>query len=171
MKNKKTILGIAAITTGLSAGLFYGFSVGVNPGLKRLSDRNYVKGMQAINEDIQKNPFFLAGFLGAAIFLPFAAYAYRHSADGRRLYLLIIASALYMIGPIGITGAKNVPLNDSLAAVPVDRTSDEKLAAIRSGYAEPWNKWHTARTVIGTLALVAVVAASVPSKNDEQTNK
>lgn len=164
-------MGIATIATGLSAGLFYGFSVGVNPGLKRLSDRNYVKGMQAINEDIQKNPIFLAGFLGAAIFLPLAAYAYRHSANGRKMYLLIIASALYMIGPVGITAAKNVPLNDSLAGVDIDRTSNEKLATIRKNYAEPWNKWHGIRTLIGALALVAVVAASVSSQDNEQSKK
>ncbi|MBA2713222.1 MAG: hypothetical protein H0U55_06670, partial [Rubrobacteraceae bacterium] len=58
-------LGLATLSTGLVAGVFYAYSVSVNLGLAAQPDESYVATMQAINERIQ-NPLFFASFFGAA---------------------------------------------------------------------------------------------------------
>ncbi|WP_426059260.1 hypothetical protein [Hymenobacter sp. B1770] len=52
---------MATVSTGLVAGVYYGFSVAVNPGLARLPAPAYIAAMQAINDVIQ-NPVFAASF-------------------------------------------------------------------------------------------------------------
>lgn len=58
MKIKNIVLTVAAITTGLIAGLFFGYQVSVIPAFKTLSDVNYIAAMQAINTAIPQDPFF-----------------------------------------------------------------------------------------------------------------
>jgi uncharacterized membrane protein len=62
----------AAITLGLSAGLFYTYSASVMLGLGRSDDRTFVQAMQNINVAII-NPWFMAHFLGALFFTGVAA--------------------------------------------------------------------------------------------------
>src|SRR3954469_7161010 len=61
------MLGAATLTTGLVAGVFYAYSVSVDPGLAAQSDASYIATMQEINERIQ-NPLFFASFIGAVLF-------------------------------------------------------------------------------------------------------
>jgi len=68
MKFKNIVLAVAAITTGLIAGLFFGYQVSVIPAFRTLSDVNYIAAMQAINIAIPQDPFFEFSFLGAAVF-------------------------------------------------------------------------------------------------------
>lgn len=71
----------ATVAMGLSAGLFYTFSVGVMPGLGRTDARTFVIAMQQINVAIL-NPWFLLAFLGAPA-LTIVAGALHLRADGR----------------------------------------------------------------------------------------
>src|SRR4051812_25032073 len=114
------ILGLTATTTALMSGLFYAFSWAVMPGLKRLPDAGYVAAMQSINRAIQ-NPVFFAAFLGTALLLPLSTYlAYSHPKPvSLRFWLLLVASAVYIIGVIGVTIGGNVPLNETLDAFDV----------------------------------------------------
>ena len=61
-------LFIALILSGLSAGLFYAWSVSVIPGTKRVPDLVYLEAMQAINRAILNPAFFLV-FFGSLILL------------------------------------------------------------------------------------------------------
>src|SRR5579884_425500 len=111
MKFKNIVLAAAAISTGLIAGLFFGYQVSVIPAFKTLSDVDYIAAMQAINIAIPQDPFFEFSFLGAAVFLPVAAYLHRSIPGSRQFPLLIGATLLYIIGTLGVTMAANVPLN------------------------------------------------------------
>ena len=62
------VLGAAALTMGLLAGLFYAYSVSVMPGLGQADDRTLVDGMQQINDAIE-NPVFFVSFLGAPVLI------------------------------------------------------------------------------------------------------
>ena len=62
-QKKQLILLLATVTTGLIAGLFYTFSVAINPGLSALSDANYIAAMNSINKVIE-NPVFFFSFFG-----------------------------------------------------------------------------------------------------------
>jgi uncharacterized membrane protein len=163
MNLKKIILLLAATTTGLSAGLFFGFQVSIIPAFTTLPDRQYIEAMQAINIAIQ-NPVFLFAFVGAAIFLPVAAYMYRGTPRSPQFTLLLAAALLYIIGAFGITSAINVPMNDTLAAFSLHASSAQAAAAARTAFENPWNTWHLIRTLasIGSFIL-AIVACFSPN--------
>ncbi|MGN7820038.1 anthrone oxygenase family protein [Chitinophaga sp. 22536] len=154
MNAKQIVLILAVLTTGLLTGIFFGFEVAINPAFARLDDAQYIIAMQAIN-DVIVNPVFIFVFLGAAVLLPVAAF----QQQGRRKSLLWVAAALYIIGVLAITSVCNVPLNDALAKVQVAGASAQQLKTAREGFAEPWNRWHTIRTIAGIVATIIAIAA------------
>jgi uncharacterized membrane protein len=162
MNLKNTVLTLAAITTGLSAGLFFGYQVSVIPAFKTLSDANYIAAMQAINVIIPQDPFFEFNFLGAALFLPVAAYLHRSLPGSLRFPLLVAAALLYILGTLGTTMAANVPLNDTLAAFSLHSSTPQQAALARSAFEGPWNSWNLIRTLasVGSLVLVIVACLS-----------
>ena len=66
----------STLSSGLTAGLFFGWAVSVIPGTTKVSDRNYVATMQSINVAII-NPIFMLSFLGTAVVLV-AGAAFHH---------------------------------------------------------------------------------------------
>lgn len=166
MSAPRKLLAITTLATALSAGTFFAFSVAINPAFSKLSDEEYITGMQAINRDIQ-NPLFFLVFFGAAVLLPLTAYLFHRSGDGRTFKLLLAASVLYTIGTVGVTAAANVPLNERLDKVNVATSSTSERADQRSAYVSPWNAWHAVRTVTAVAALSAVIVAyAFPSRKD-----
>ena len=84
------VLGAAALTMGLLAGLFYAYSVSVMPGLAQADDRTLVDAMQHINEAIE-NPVFLLTFFGAPLLAVAALILERRSAAlGCLAYALLL---------------------------------------------------------------------------------
>ncbi|MBC9911590.1 DUF1772 domain-containing protein [Chitinophaga varians] len=163
MNAKQIVLILAVVTTGLLTGIFFGFEVAINPAFARLEDVQYLLAMQAIN-DVIVNPVFLFVFLGAAIFLPVAAF----QQHGRKKSLLWIAAALYIVGVLGITSVCNVPLNDTLAKVQVAGASADQLKLARESFAEPWNRWHTIRTIAGIVATVIAIVACLQKETGKK---
>jgi uncharacterized membrane protein len=148
----------AAITLGLSAGLFYAYSASVMLGLGRSDDRTFVQAMQNINVAII-NPWFMVHFVGALVLTAFAA-ALHVPKDGRAVLPWILAAlALYLV-VIVVTGTQNVPMNDALEAARGAGTP-EALAAAREAFEEPWMRWNVVRSVASTGALGCIVWALV----------
>src|SRR5918998_5481713 len=95
----------AAITLGLSAGLFYTYSASVMLGLGRSDDRTFVQAMQNINVAII-NPWVMAHFIGALVLTALTA-ALHIPKDGRAvLPWILLALALYLVAII-VTGTQN----------------------------------------------------------------
>jgi len=113
MQGKTIALALATTSTALVAGVFYGFSVSVNPAFTRLPDPAYIAAMQAINDAIQ-NPVFAASFFGAPLLLPLATALHARRPFSRRFLFLGAAAAIYLIGVLGVTAAANIPLNEAL---------------------------------------------------------
>lgn len=154
VQGKPIVLALATVVTGLVAGVYYGFSVAVNPGLARLPAPAYIAAMQAINEVIV-NPVFAASFFGAPLLLPLAAVLYASGPYRRRFRLLVAATVVFWVGSLGVTVVGNIPLNDTLAAFPLATATPAQAVAARAQFLEPWNRWHTLRTLasVGALAL------------------
>lgn len=172
MNLKKTVLTVAATTTGLSAGLLYAYQVSVIPAFKTLSDDEYIAAMQSINVAIQ-NPVFGFNFLGTAIFLPIAAYLHRSTPGSLRFKLLVAATLLYIVGTLGITIGANVPLNDTLAKFSLQSSTPKQVATARAAFQDPWNDWHMIRTFasIGSLILVIVACLSPSTVSLSQSKR
>lgn len=137
------------IATGLYAGLFYTFAVGVMIGLHRVDDRTFVGAMQQINVGILNGWFFLS-FLGAPVLAALAVVL--HLSAGHRQALPWVAAGFVLAAAAFIiTVALNVPLNDALnAAGDPDQITD--LAAVRASFEATWVRWNVVRAVTSTVA-------------------
>jgi len=58
--------------------------------------------------------------------------------------LLVAAFLIYLIGGIGVTGVRNVPWNDRLAAVDADASDHH---GIWRDYLTTWTRWNHIRTL------------------------
>ena len=138
---------ITLILTGLSAGIFFAWSVTVIPGTKVVSDKTYLETMQNVNMKII-NPVFFVIFFGPA---PLLIYSALDLAP-----LKVAAAVSYFIGPLGITMTKNVPLNDTLEAKDLTKMSVAEEKDFREKYENKWNFWHYTRTAISVLSFVLI---------------
>ncbi|MDN5861738.1 MAG: DUF1772 domain-containing protein [Pseudonocardia sp.] len=123
------------------------------PGLGQLPDAEFIDAFQAIHRAIM-NPLFIGGaFMGGAASLVAATAAHRRESG--RFRLLAAASAVYVLGVVGVTIAGNVPLNEKLAKLSAATASGAEMAAARSDFEAPWNRLHLVRTgaAVGSLVL------------------
>ena len=161
---KSIILFGAVVLTGLSAGLFYAWSVSVIPGTQEVVDTTYLETMQSINRTILNPAFFLI-FFGSIIFLSIGSI-YQFNSDKTTFWLMLIASILYLIGTVGITALGNVPLNNQLDLLNLNELTSQKLSVFRNFYEDKWNRLHLIRTIfaVGSF-LLSLLAVFTHSKN------
>ena len=127
---KSIIMLGAVVLTGLSAGLFYAWSVSVIPGTRKVVDLTYLETMQSINRAIL-NPAVFVVFLGSLLFLGVATIYEFHS--NKWVFGFLLASSItYLFGTIGVTGLGNVPLNDQLEALKIAETSSKQISEVRA---------------------------------------
>lgn len=155
-----TLLGSSIVATGLMSGLWYGWTVSVIPGTKRVADVNYVDAMQNINRAII-NPGFIIPFMGIPVLIGAAAYAQFRAGDNRRGWILIGAAGTYVVGVLGVTIAGNVPLNDALDNFKLGTSTDSAISSRRTTYETPWNRWHYLRTAGNLAAFALTTVASI----------
>jgi uncharacterized membrane protein len=136
----------AILTTGLTAGLFFTFSVAVMPALAASSDKTYVEAMRKINIAII-NPLFLTCFLGALV-LGLLALVLHIPKDGRQALPWIIAGVVCYSAVIMITGGANIPLNNELEKL----GAAGDIAGARQHFENAWVAWNIVRTVFNIAA-------------------
>lgn len=157
---KQTLLLLSIISSGLVGGLLYGWTVSVLPGLRRITDTNYVSTMQSINRQII-NPLFTIPYIIAPAILAVAAVVHFRAGQNRRAGLLASASVTYLVGVIGVTFGGNIPLNNTLDAFDLGSSGANAITSVRSHYEGRWNSWHYARTVASVVAFSLTTAAAV----------
>ncbi|KAA2253823.1 DUF1772 domain-containing protein [Solihabitans fulvus] len=152
------VLVAATIAMGLVAGLFYAFSCAVMLGLRQSDDRTFVTAMQKINVAIL-NGWFMASFVGALL-LSILAVVLHLRGDLRAVLPWTIAAVVLYLVTFIVTGAINVPLNDTLAAAG-DPGGIPDLAAVRAQFESTWVQWNLVRAVTSTLAFGCLTWALV----------
>jgi uncharacterized membrane protein len=145
----------AAIGCGLVAGIFFAFSFFVMAALGRLPSDHGIAAMNSINVTVI-NPMFILAFFGtAALCLAASAgVALRWTASSGTLVLL--ASVIYLVGCIGVTMLRNVPLNNALAAATL---GTPEAAAMWTRYLSEWTFWNTVRTATPIVSAVLFTVA------------
>ena len=78
------------------------------------------------------------------------------SPEGNSPALVIAGAVSYLAGVVGVTGARNVPMNDRLAAI---GAADAGAAALWDEYLTRWTAWNHVRTVASLAAAVALTVA------------
>jgi len=158
------LLIITTVTAALVAGLFYGWSCSVIPGLSRIGDKEYVSAMQSINKAIL-NPVFFAGFIGTLFLLPICSYCHFTKPGSLRFWLLLAATVTYTVGVFGVTMFGNVPLNDKLAMFDIEYGSAEQISLARKNFEVNWNNFNLVRTIFAILTTILLIIACVQSPN------
>lgn len=150
---------LSILSTGLVAGLMYGWTTSVLPGLRHVDDRTYLTTMQTINRRII-NPAFTVPFTITPVILAVAAVVFFNAGQTRQGWLLATSAATYALGVIGVTVGGNIPLNNDLDTFDLHVATDETRDQQRRRYEGPWNRWHYARTAasVGALTLAATAA-------------
>jgi len=151
---------LAAVLTGLFAGLFLSFSMAVMPGLARAGDRAMVEAMQGINTAIL-NPLFALVFVGAPVAAAGTAALYASAGSVGPLVWSGAGAALLLVAVV-VTFAVNVPRNNSLdQAGAAEHLQDPK--AVRAAFEPVWVRWNHVRSLVSVAALVCSVTALLPA--------
>ncbi|MDZ5448245.1 DUF1772 domain-containing protein [Labrys sp. ZIDIC5] len=141
---------LAAIGSGLVAGIFFAFSNFVMPALGRVAPTSGIAAMQAINVTVI-NPGFMLAFMGTAVLclaLALGSWLWLGEWSGK---LLLLASLVYLIACIGVTMGLNVPLNDALAVL---QPETAQAGQLWQRYLVDWTFWNHVRTAASALAMV-----------------
>lgn len=137
----------------LVAGFLFGFAIVAMPGLKRLTDREFIRAFQGMDRIIQNNhPLFILVWGGSALLLMIAAAFGAGQLTGGARLLLIAAMLIFMLGVHIPTVTINVPLNNRLQTVDVAATNATAHTAARNDFEPRWNQWNRIRTVCASVA-------------------
>lgn len=113
--------------------------------------------MQSINREILNPGFFLVffGSLIALICSTLVAYGDNPKVFG----YLLAATMVYLIGTVGITAFGNVPLNNKLESLDIEKLASGKVVEFRSYYESLWNQFHTYRMLFSILTFILTLIA------------
>src|SRR5258708_35543144 len=128
-----TLTLVAALGSGLIAGVFFAFSAFVMQSLACLPAGQGIAAMQTINIVILKSAF-MAVFLGtAAICVVALVVSFLRWHEPNAIYLLA-GSVLYLVGSLLLTIVFNLPRNDALGCiVPAHSASANQRAGYVAG--------------------------------------
>ncbi|MGE3830276.1 MAG: DUF1772 domain-containing protein [Parvibaculaceae bacterium] len=146
---------LAAIGSGLMAGLFYIFSTVIMRSLDSLPPPQGLAAMKAINITIV-NPLFLTIFLGTAVLCVALIILALLKWSGAPSVWLIAGSLIYLAGSIAVTMIFNVPLNNVIEATALDSA---QAGAVWARYMAEWVPWNHVRSVACTASLACFIMA------------
>ncbi|WP_112609451.1 DUF1772 domain-containing protein [Rhizobium sp. WW22] len=146
---------IAALSSGLLAGVYFAFSTFIMQAFARLPVDQGIAAMQSINTTIVRSPFIVLFLLTAALSIFIAVMAILYWRGGTSV-LMLAGAALYIVASFLSTMVFNVPLNDAL-----DKVNGHSAESVQlwSTYISDWTRWNHVRTVASLLAACAFVKA------------
>ncbi len=148
---------LAAVGSGLVAGIFFAFSTFIMQALGKLPPEKGIVAMQSINVTII-NPWFLPLFLGtAAVCVLVSVLAFLERPPGAMGWL-VAGSVLYVVGSLLLTMVFNVPRNNALDAV---QAGSAEGALVWADYLKTWTFWNHVRMVASLAAMGAFIMALV----------
>jgi uncharacterized membrane protein len=151
------LIVLAALGSGLIAGVFFAFSTSVMKALGKLPPNEGMAAMQNINVIIL-NPVFLGIFMGTAalsvLLIISVFFGWPHPGTA----WLLAGSILYLVGSLLVTTAFNVPMNDALASA-----TPENGAGLWADYLSRWTMWNHIRTVASLASTASFIIALIYS--------
>ncbi len=140
---------LATFLCSLVAGFLFAFAVVVMAGIKNLNDGEFIRAFQAMDGTIQnKQPIFMMVWLGSVTALIIAAALGVWHLDIAGRWLLIVATAAYLLGVQLPTFIIHIPLNNRLQSLNVDAMDEFAREAAREAFEGRCNRWNATRTVV-----------------------
>jgi len=158
---KIIILILSILFTGLTAGLCFTWSNAVTPGIGRLDNIGFLKAFQAMNRAIINGKFMIV-FMGPTVLLFLNTYLFKNT--NTVFWLFLAAAILFFVGVGLVTVFGNVPLNEILDASNLGLLSKLELQELRDKFEQPWNRWHTIRTVSSFMSFLLLLVGILYSK-------
>ncbi|MEM9365504.1 MAG: DUF1772 domain-containing protein [Planctomycetota bacterium] len=153
MGNVQITLVLATFLCSLVAGFVFAFAVVVMPGIRNLTDGEFLRSFQVMDRVIQNNqPLFLFVWLGSALALILCAGLGVFELTGLDRLLLLTATILYLFLVQLPTIAINIPLNNKLQRLDVDTLNDHEREIARTEFEPRWNRWNTIRTIFACVS-------------------
>jgi uncharacterized membrane protein len=150
-----TAVFVAALGSGLIAGVFFAFSAFVMTALARLPAAHGIAAMQSINI-VVINPVFLSVFLGTAALCVALAVTSLVLWHRQGAAYQLAGALLYFVGTYLVTMRFNVPRNNALAAVSPESADG---AALWTRYVAEWTTWNHVRTAAALAAMAMLIMA------------
>lgn len=142
---------IAVVCTGLLAGIYFGYRVGVYHALQDLTASNFVRFQRVVHvRYIKVLPVLLLSALVAAVVWLVMIWSQVGSAE----FWLVAASCCGLVLVGAMTRAVNIPLNKQLMTWDVDAPPSN----LRETWA-PWDRVNTIRTLVATAVLILETVA------------
>lgn len=152
------LLMMTAVLCTLTTGLVYTFAVVTMPGIKKLSDGEFIRAFQVMDGIIQDgHPLFMLVWVGSVLSLIATTIIGFGQLTGVPLGLLVIATALYIVGVQLPTVTINVPLNNHLQTLNVDAMDTQAQQAERRTFEARWNQSNVFRTFVGVIVSVLLM--------------
>jgi uncharacterized membrane protein len=147
------ILILATLLCALVAGLLFAFAIVIMPGLKTLTDREFIRAFQVIDGVIQNSqPVFMLVWVGSVLAVLAALVLGIGQLTRAERLLLVFSAAIYLLGVQLPTARINVPLNNQLQTLNVDAMNETERAKARAAFEPRWNRWNSIRAAIASLA-------------------
>ncbi len=152
------VLIVAAFLCSLVAGFVFAFAVVVMPGINTLKDGEFIRAFQVMDRIIQDNqPLFMLVWIGSTVALVLSAgFGVAELSGGNRL-LLVVATCLYLFVVQLPTVVVNIPLNNKLQKLDVDRMNEHEHQLARADFEPRWNRWNVIRTLFACLVSVLLM--------------
>mgnify|MGYP000468491246 FL=1 len=156
------ILILTALFSSLVAGFLFAFAIVVMPGIKNLSDGEFIRAFQEMDGIIQNNqPLFMVMWGGSILAIIISAIMGFWQLDSIGRVIMIIATLLYIFGVQFPTITINVPLNNQLQKLTTHSMSADELQIARSKFEPRWNQANIIRTGVATLVSVMLLSLLV----------
>lgn len=150
------LIFVAALGSGIVAGVFFAFSSFVMPGLARMPAAGGIAAMNSINVTAV-TPLFMTALFGTALVCVVVGISAPMGWSQVGSLWLVAGSLVYLVGIVLVTIVFNVPLNDALAAIDPASANGTSLW---SRYLDEWVMWNHVRTIAGMAALFCFWIAS-----------
>ena len=154
------VLIVAAFLCTLVAGFLFAFAIVIMPGIRDLSDKDYLRAFQVMDRVIQQNqPLFILVWMGSAVAVVAVAGISLWQFDLVGQGLTISAAAIYILGVQGPTMTINIPLNNQVQRMDLEETDAALLQEMRAKYETTWVGWNTNRTIVSSVVSLLLLVA------------
>ena len=147
-------LVLSILLCALVSGLLFGFAVVVMPGIAKLSDKDFLLAFKHMDGIIQNNqPLFMLVWVGSILSVLASVILGTMDLSGQEAVLLWLGCGWYLLGVQLPTIAFNIPLNNTIQAIKIDKVNELELTNSRVNFEAKLNRWNRIRTANGIIAV------------------
>ena len=145
---------LSTLFCSLVAGLLFAYAIVVMPGIAKLTDKEYLLAFKHMDGIIQNNqPLFILVWGGSILSVIITLALGIMNLSDAQIYLLAVASVLYLLGVQLPTFRFNIPLNNSLQNVDIEAFDEHETVLFRTNFETQWNRWNRIRTANAILTV------------------